>query len=105
MQCCVAEEQPTRLHCDENLKSGIEKMWLVDTNKLGNVHRTQLHGAFAAVVIEEYFSMQAKHSHHYFLFNFGRDDTFQLSTVSLAVLCFLFFSYTWGGTMFHVFVA
>jgi len=63
------------------------------------------YGAFVAVVIEEYFSMQAKHSHHYFLFNFGRDDTFQLSAVSLAVLCFLFFLYTGGGTMFDVFVA
>ena len=49
--------------------------------------------------------MQAKHSHHYFLFNFGRDDTFRLSTVSLAVLYFLFFLYTLGGTVFHVFVA
>jgi len=63
------------------------------------------YGAFAAVVIEEYFSVPAKLSHHYFLFNFGRDNTFRLSAVSLAVLCFLFFLYTWGGTMFHVFIA
>jgi hypothetical protein len=62
-------------------------------------------GAFAAVVVREYCSVQAKHSHHYFLFNFGRDDTFRLSTVSLPVLCFLFFVYEWGGTMYHVFVS
>jgi hypothetical protein len=61
--------------------------------------------AAAAAVIEEYVSLQTKHSHHYFLFNFGRDDTFRLSTVSLAILCFLFFLYTWGGTMFHIFVS
>lgn len=61
--------------------------------------------ALAAAVIEEYFSLQAKHIHHYFLFNFGRDDTFRLLNVSLAVLCFLFFSYTWSGTMFRVFVS
>ena len=40
----------------------------------------------------------------YFLFNFGTDDTFRVSAVSLAVLCFLFL-YTWNGTMFHVFVS
>ena len=62
------------------------------------------YGAFATVVIEEYFLVQAKLSHYFFLFNFGRDDTFRLSAVSLAILCFLFL-YTWGGTMFHVFVA
>ena len=61
--------------------------------------------AAAAAVIEEYFSVQAKHGHHFFLFNFGRDYTFRLSTVSLAILCFLFFLHTWGGTMFHVFVS
>ena len=105
MQCCVAEEQPTRLHSGKNLKTGTKKMWLVDTERLGNVHRHNSYGAFAAAVIEEYFSVQAKHSHHYFLFNFGRDDTFRLSTVSLAVLCFLFSLYVWGGTMFHVFVS
>jgi hypothetical protein len=60
------------------------------------------YGAFATVVIQEYFLVQAKHSYHYFLFNFGRDDNFRLSAVSLAVFCFLFF-YTWDGTMFHVF--
>jgi hypothetical protein len=47
------------------------------------------YGAFAAAaVVQEYFSVQAKHSHHYFLFNFGRDDTLDCQLL----LCLFFVS-------------